>query len=78
MFRTKPCSMIFGIVIVVLAHRAVAQDYTIDWHTIGGGGGSGAGGEFKLDRTIGPTLYPEPTLRVSGAGRTEHSRMRIQ
>jgi hypothetical protein len=30
-----------------------AQSYSIDWHKIAGGGGTGAGGNFTLNGTIG-------------------------
>ena len=61
--------MILGMVTVVLAHRAMAQDYTIDWHTVGGGGGSSAGGEFKLHGTIGQAIAGSSaggTFKLSG------------
>ncbi len=36
-----------------LATLAPGQDYQIDWHTIDGGGGFSAGGDFELEGTIG-------------------------
>lgn len=32
---------------------AVAQQYSIDWHTIAGGGGTGTGGVYSVTGTIG-------------------------
>ena len=36
-----------------LASAAVAQPYSIDWHTIDGGGGTSTGGVYSLSGTIG-------------------------
>lgn len=38
---------------MVLAASAVAQTYTIDWHTIDGGGGTSTGGVYSVTGTIG-------------------------
>ncbi len=38
---------------LTLAPAAPADDFTIDWHTIDGGGGYSAGGDFGLEGTIG-------------------------
>ena len=40
-----------------------AQNYTIPWHKIAGGGGAGAGGNYALDGTIG---QPDASLAASG------------
>ena len=34
---------------------AVAQQYSLNWHKIGGGGGISTGGAYQLDATIGQT-----------------------
>jgi hypothetical protein len=39
--------------LVVPACLALAQNYSIDWHKIAGGGGSGSGGQYSLSGTIG-------------------------
>ena len=36
-----------------LAASAFAQPYTIDWHTIDGGGGTSTGGVYSVSGTIG-------------------------
>ncbi len=36
-----------------LTSVALADDFEIDWHTIDGGGGYSAGGDFDLEGTIG-------------------------
>jgi hypothetical protein len=40
-------------VLLVPACLALAQNYTIDWHKISGGGGSSSGGQYSLSGTIG-------------------------
>jgi len=37
----------------LLSVAAHAQNYTIDWYTISGGGGTSAGGNYSLSGTIG-------------------------
>jgi hypothetical protein len=37
----------------LLAAAALAQSYSIDWHTIDGGGGTSTGGVFAVSGTIG-------------------------
>lgn len=39
----------------LLATAALAQSYSIDWHTIDGGGGTSTGGEYSLSATIAQT-----------------------
>jgi predicted signal transduction protein with EAL and GGDEF domain len=39
--------------VILSATAAVAQTYSIPWHTINGGGGSSTGGTFSLSGTIG-------------------------
>lgn len=38
---------------LIPALLALAQNYSIDWHKIAGGGGSGSGGQYSLSGTIG-------------------------
>ena len=48
-----------AVVILALAPSAFAQDFAIDWHTIDGGGGFSAGGDFELEGTsASPTPAP--------------------
>ena len=43
------------------AASAHAQNFAIDWHTIDGGGGTSAGGNFSLSGTIGqPDANEQP------------------
>jgi hypothetical protein len=51
----KPRSWSLRALLVALAisGSANAQGYSIDWHTIGGGGGTSANGQFSLSGTIG-------------------------
>ena len=42
----------FGLGLLAFASLAEAQ-FSIDWHTIDGGGGSSAGENFSLSGTIG-------------------------
>lgn len=46
--RAIPYSLIAG-----LASAAAAQDYSIDWQTIDGGGGTSTGGVYSVSGTIG-------------------------
>ena len=54
-----------GIVILVLmiAPIAEAQQLTIDWYSIGGGGGTSTGGSFTLNGVVG-----QPDAGVSTGG----------
>ncbi len=46
---------------VLFSAAALAQSYSIDWHTIGGGGGTSTGGVFAVSGTIGqPDASPQP------------------
>jgi hypothetical protein len=38
---------------LLLAANALAQNYSIDWFTVDGGGGTSTGGVFSLSGTIG-------------------------
>jgi hypothetical protein len=39
--------------VAMLAPAAMAQDFSINWYTIDGGGGTSSGGDFVLSGTIG-------------------------
>jgi hypothetical protein len=39
--------------LLLLASGGRAQNYSIDWHKIAGGGSSGSGGQYTLSGTIG-------------------------
>ena len=52
MFTPKACSMMLGTVAAALAHGGAAQDHKLALHSVGSGGGSGAGEELQLDCTI--------------------------
>jgi hypothetical protein len=43
------------------SHEASAQSLSIDWHTLGSGGGTGTNAEFSLSGTVGePSASAEP------------------
>lgn len=42
-----------GLLVAGFALLAAAQTYTIDWHTIDGGGGTSTGGVYSVSGTIG-------------------------
>lgn len=44
---------ILAVVILTFALGATAQNYSIDWYTIDGGGGTSSGGPYMLSGTIG-------------------------
>jgi hypothetical protein len=46
----KKCSLI---ICVLAARIAFSQSYSIDWHTIDGGGGTSTNGQYSLSGTIG-------------------------
>jgi hypothetical protein len=48
--KTKP---LLCAAVMLLAVAARAQQFTIDWHTIDGGGGTSTGGVFTVNGTIG-------------------------
>jgi hypothetical protein len=52
-----------AITVVMIVAIAGAQDLTIDWYTVDGGGGYSAGGDFELDGTIG---QPDAGVTMSG------------
>src|SRR5690348_17454014 len=43
--------------------RSTAQSYTVDWHTIDGGGGTSTGGVYSVSGTIG---QPDAGPAMSG------------
>ena len=49
--------------VLLFAIAAPAQNYSIDWFTIDGGGGTSAGGNYTLSGTIG---QPDATGPISG------------
>lgn len=49
--NAKKNLLLFGSSVFVTA--ALAQSYSIDWHTIGGGGGTSTGGVYSMRGTIG-------------------------
>ena len=52
--------VIFVTLVAVAAAIALAQNYSIDWHTIDGGGGTSTGGVYTLTGTIGQPDAGEP------------------
>ena len=54
--------------VLFTAAFALAQSYSIDWHTIDGGGGTSIGGGYALSGTIGqPDATPSPMAAGSVA-----------
>ena len=45
--------MIFGITLICLPFQCLAQNFSIDWFTIDGGGGTVTGGTYTVSSTIG-------------------------
>ncbi len=51
---SKRLAMLGTVVLTItLAPAAPADDFDLTWHTIDGGGGYSAGGDFELEGTIG-------------------------
>lgn len=44
------CAVVAGLLAPTMAN---AQNYSIDWYTIGGGGGTSSGGAYSISGTIG-------------------------
>jgi len=44
---------LFGVALLAPSARAQSTNYSISWHTIGGGGGTSSGGNFTVSGTIG-------------------------
>ena len=55
---------ILGAIILTLALRVSAQNYSIDWYTIDGGGGTSSGGPYTLSGTIG---QPDAGVHTGGS-----------
>ncbi len=53
MFKKRLATMTGAVMILAVAPSAFGQDFAIDWHTVDGGGGFSAGGNFELEGTIG-------------------------
>ena len=56
MKRTIWALLAVGVLCALLVELAAASsggDYTLDWYTIDGGGGTSAGGDYSLSGTIG-------------------------
>ena len=49
--------------VALIAATALAQSYSIDWHTIDGGGGTSVGGAFSVSGTLG---QPDGGAAMSG------------
>src|SRR5579872_6844207 len=45
--------ILFGIIAALLTPVAHAQNYSIDWYKIAGGGGTSTGGTYSVSGTIG-------------------------
>jgi hypothetical protein len=52
---------------LLLCSHAFAQDYSIDWFTIDGGGGASAGGGYSIAGTVG---QPDAGPQLSGGSYT--------
>ena len=56
-------TLCYALLLTLAAAGVHAQDYTIDWHTIDGGGGTSRGGSYELSGTIGqPDAAPAPLV----------------
>lgn len=54
MYRRAPTFVGLGVLLLVGVRLALAQSYSVDWHTIDGGGATfSTGGTFQLGGTIG-------------------------
>jgi hypothetical protein len=55
--KTNLLKTVVGVVAATITHNAPAQigGYTLDWFTLGGGGGAANGGAYTLDGTVGQT-----------------------
>src|SRR5258707_9439926 len=51
--KTRNCLLTLGLVCLSVQFWASAQNYSIDWFTIDGGGGTSSGGQYSLSGTIG-------------------------
>jgi len=53
--------LLLALAVSLFAHTARAQNYSIDWLTMGGGGGTSTGGVYQVSDTIGQP-DAEPTM----------------
>jgi len=51
--RIKQCCRCIGFLVAGIALACSGADYTIDWWSTGGGGGTSAGGNYSVSGTIG-------------------------
>src|SRR5882724_2984149 len=51
--KTRNCFLTTSLVCLFVQLLASAQNYSIDWFTIDGGGGTSSGGQYTLSGTIG-------------------------
>jgi hypothetical protein len=59
--------VVFGfLTLAAFSMSLSAQDYSIDWHSIDGGGGTSSGGEYTLSGTIGQS--DATTAPITGSG----------
>lgn len=71
-FRTWPCRIAGGGLGLLLLQMAICHaQFSIDWHTIDGGGGTSTGGVYSVTGTIGqpdagPTLTNGPYSVTGG------------
>ncbi len=59
----NPKEYSLGLLMFVFSASSHAQPFSIDWHMIGGGGGTSTGGAFSLRRSIG---QPEAEVVMTG------------
>ncbi len=55
--------IILCVLITTFCLRAMAQQYSIDWYKVAGGGGTSTGGVYSVSGTIG---QPDASLAMSG------------
>ena len=52
--KSAVCPAVFGCCLAaILISAAVAQNYSVDWHKVAGGGGTSTGGVYSVSGTIG-------------------------
>src|ERR1700679_1161592 len=63
----KTCLSLFCFILVLAAFslRTSAQNYSIDWYKVAGGGGTSTGGVYSLSGTIG---QPDASGAMTGGG----------
>jgi hypothetical protein len=55
----------FCLLLSAFSFRAIAQQYSIDWYKVSGGGGTSTGGTYQVTGTIG---QPDASGAMSGGG----------